>query len=101
MKNDSNHATSRQEVKKIKETGVITKRGVSNIDKIETSSSAAAMKLLEVPLGQKKGTPTLGTSQCLANQAQSVKIQPNTSISALNSSGLALKYGEMSSNWDR
>jgi hypothetical protein len=63
MKNDSTHATSRQGAKENKETGVITKRAVNNLDKIETSSSAAAMMLLEAPLGQKKGTPTPGTSQ--------------------------------------
>jgi hypothetical protein len=63
MKNDSTHATSRQGAKENKETGVITKRAANNLEKIETSSSAAAMMLLEAPLGQKKGTPTPGTSQ--------------------------------------
>ena len=51
MKNDATHATSRQGLKENKETGVITKRGANNLDKIETSSSAAAMMLLELPLG--------------------------------------------------
>ena len=63
MKNDSTNAASRQGAKENKETGIINKRAVNNLDKIETSSSAAAMMLLEAPLGQKKGTPTPGTSQ--------------------------------------
>jgi len=61
-------------------SGIITKRGNANMDKIETSSSAAAMmQQLELPLGSKKGTPTPVSTSSIINSsknqtAPSVKI---------------------------
>jgi hypothetical protein len=48
--------TSRQEENEKKESGILQKRG-KNLDKIETSASAAAMMMLEPGQGSKKGTP--------------------------------------------
>ena len=85
--NNTVSQTSRQMAQDKKDSGgggggsIITKRGNTNLDKIETSSSAAAMLQLEVPLGSKKGTPTPVSTSSIINSSQggtapSVKIQP-------------------------